>query len=60
VARLRQGKLRLHGWVYHIGQGIVTAYDPGRNSFFPIRASKSPGTKLHEANLKTAKKRTRA
>jgi carbonic anhydrase len=60
AARLRQGNLRLHGWVYHIGQGIVTAYDPDRNSFFPIRASKSPGTKLHEANLKAAKKRTRA
>jgi carbonic anhydrase len=60
AARLRQGNLRLHGWVYHIGQGIVTAYDPDPNSFFPIRASKSPGTKLHEANLKAAKKRTRA
>jgi carbonic anhydrase len=60
AARLRRGNLRLHGWVYHIGQGIVTAYDPDRNSFSPIRASKSPGTKLHEANLKAAKKRTRA
>ena len=23
-ARLAQGSLRLHGWVYHIGEGIVT------------------------------------
>jgi carbonic anhydrase len=60
AVRLRQGNLRLHGWVYHIGQGIVTAYDPDRNSFFPIRASKPRRTKLHGANLKAVKKRTRA
>jgi carbonic anhydrase len=59
AARLRQGNLRLHGWVYHIGQGIVTAYDPGRNRFFPIRASKPQRTKLHGASLKAVKKRTR-
>jgi carbonic anhydrase len=60
AGRLRQGNLRLHGWVYHIGQGIVTAYDPDRNRFFPIRASKSQRAKLHGANLKAVKKRTRA
>jgi carbonic anhydrase len=60
AARLRQGNLRLHGWVYHIGQGIVTVYDPGRNSFFPIRGFKLQRTKLHGANLKAVKKRTRA
>jgi carbonic anhydrase len=60
AARLRQGNLRLHGWVYHIGQGIVTAYDPDRDVFSPIRTSKSQRTKLHGASLKAAKKRTRA
>jgi carbonic anhydrase len=60
AARLRQGNLRLHGWVYHIGQGIVTAYDPDRNSFFPIRASKPQRTKPHGPNPKAVRKRTRA
>ena len=60
AARLRQGNLRLHGWVYHIGQGIVTVYDSDRNSFFPICASKPQKTKPHGPNLKAVKKRTRA
>ena len=33
AARLREGDLALHGWVYHIGEGIVTAYDEVRRSF---------------------------
>ena len=36
AARLEQGDLRLHGWVYHIGQGTVTAYDAGLGRFFPV------------------------
>src|SRR5580700_2949220 len=27
AARLKEGDLALHGWVYHIGPGTVTAYD---------------------------------
>ena len=27
AARLEEGDLALHGWVYHIGSGQVTAYD---------------------------------
>jgi carbonic anhydrase len=27
AARLEQGDLSLHGWVYHIGSGAVTAYN---------------------------------
>ena len=27
AARLEQGDLALHGWVYHIGSGTVTTYD---------------------------------
>lgn len=52
AARLRKGNLRLHGWLYHIGQGIVTAYDPGRDAFFPIRASESRITKSGNSTRK--------
>lgn len=27
------GRVQLHGWVYHIGTGAVTAYDPDRQQF---------------------------
>jgi carbonic anhydrase len=60
AARLRQGSLRLHGWVYHIGQGTVTAYDPDRNGFFPIDESITQRTKLRGANRKAVKKRAKA
>jgi carbonic anhydrase len=33
VARLEQGDLALHGWVYHIGSGTVTAYDKESGKF---------------------------
>jgi len=33
TARLEQGDLALHGWVYHIGPGIVTAYDEASRKF---------------------------
>jgi len=33
AARLEQGDLALHGWVYHIGPGTVTAYDEGSRKF---------------------------
>lgn len=33
AARLEQGDLALHGWVYHIGPGIVTAYSEQSRSF---------------------------
>ncbi len=36
-ARLEQGDLRLHGWVYHIGPGTVTAYRESSRSF--VRAA---------------------
>jgi carbonic anhydrase len=31
--RLEQGGLALHGWVYHIGSGTVTAYDEKNRKF---------------------------
>ncbi len=33
AARLEQGDLALHGWVYHIGTGAVTAYDRESRTF---------------------------
>jgi carbonic anhydrase len=33
AARLQQGDLELHGWVYHIGSGTVTAYDEESRTF---------------------------
>ena len=33
AARLEQGDLALHGWVYHIGSGIMTAYDEASLKF---------------------------
>jgi carbonic anhydrase len=33
AARVEQGDLALHGWVYHIGPGTVTAYDEQSGKF---------------------------
>lgn len=33
AARLEQGDLALHGWVYHIGSGTVTAYNEASRKF---------------------------
>lgn len=33
AARLREGNLALHGWVYHIGEGTVTAWDDAQQRF---------------------------
>jgi len=41
ATRLAQGDLRLHGWVYHIGEGTVTSWDAGRRDFAPLQSSKS-------------------
>jgi carbonic anhydrase len=40
AAHLEQGSLKLHGWVYHIGKGIVTTYNPRRERFIRVRAIK--------------------
>jgi len=36
AARLAESDLALHGWVYHIGSGGVTAYDETRREFSPL------------------------
>jgi carbonic anhydrase len=33
AARLEQSDLALHGWVYHIGPGTVTAYNEASRRF---------------------------
>jgi carbonic anhydrase len=45
AARLEQGRLKLHGWVYHIGKGIVTTYNPRREKFSSVRSIKPRKTK---------------
>ena len=36
AARIAKGDLQLHGWVYDIKTGGVTAYDEASNSFVPV------------------------
>jgi carbonic anhydrase len=38
AARLEQGDLALHGWVYHIGEGMVTTYNPAERCFEPAHS----------------------
>ena len=33
---LERQELRLHGWVYEIGRGIVSAYDAHSGDFLPL------------------------
>jgi carbonic anhydrase len=40
AARLELGDLGLHGWVYHIGEGVVTSYDPDRAAFARLESAK--------------------
>jgi carbonic anhydrase len=40
AARLAAGDLSLHGWVYHIGPGMVTAYDGESGRFVAFEGEK--------------------
>ena len=40
AARLKQGNLKLHGWVYDIGKGAVTTYSSRRQKFIRVRTVK--------------------
>jgi carbonic anhydrase len=40
AARLEQGDLKLHGWVYDLGEGSVTAYDPDHAAFVRLETPK--------------------
>ncbi len=46
AARLEQGDLRLHGWLYDLGEGVVTAYDTDQAAFVRLE---SPKPKLRAA-----------
>lgn len=36
ATRLKEGDLTLHGWIYHIGSGAVTAYDKASGKFLAL------------------------
>lgn len=36
AARIKEGDLALHGWVYHLGSGTVTALDDETQTFSPL------------------------
>ncbi len=38
AARLEEGDFRLHGWVYHIGPGLVMAYEEQGGTFAAVAA----------------------
>ena len=50
AARLKQGNLKLHGWVYHIGKGNVTTYSRRREKFVRVRTIKPMKTKRRESH----------
>ncbi len=56
AARLNQGNLKLHGWVYHIGKGIVTTYSRRREKFVRVRTIKPMKTKRRQIHLGPATK----
>ena len=56
ATRLRQGDLRLHGWVYHLANGTVTAYNSGRNRFIRIHKSKPHRARIQRANPNVVEK----
>ena len=39
ATRLAEGDLELHGWVYHIGEGEVRAWDAAGQRFLPAHAA---------------------
>jgi len=39
---LQAGRLRLHGWIYHIGTGQVTAYHHQKGAFVAVTESSEP------------------
>ena len=43
AARLEDGDLSVHGWVYHIGEGAVTTYDYAAKRFLPAQAAPARG-----------------
>lgn len=42
-SRLREGRLTLHGWVYHLESGEVSSFDPTVGQFSPIGSAALEG-----------------
>jgi carbonic anhydrase len=54
AARLARGELKLHGWLYHIHSGEITAFDIRTGQFVPLdhnAASATPARRLQRAAL---------
>jgi carbonic anhydrase len=55
--RLARGELRLHGWVYDIHSGEITAYDINTGRFAPLdhnTATATPARRVHRAAFEGA------
>ena len=59
-ARLEQGNLKLHGWVYHIGSGIVTTYNSKRERFIRVRTIKPRKIRLRKGDAEPTRKRAKS
>jgi carbonic anhydrase len=51
TAGLAKGDLRLHGWVYEIETGKITAFDPSKKCFMPLRHIAAAGVGNQTADL---------
>jgi len=60
AARLEQGNLKLHGWVYHIGRGMVTTYSSRKEKFIRVRTVKVRHAKARPDAPERAKTRARS
>jgi carbonic anhydrase len=60
AVRLEQGSLKLHGWVYHIGKGIVTTYNPKRERFIQVRSIKQRHTQRRPGGPEPTSKQTKS
>jgi carbonic anhydrase len=49
AARLVQGNLKLHGWVYDIGRGIVTTYSSRKGRFIRVRTIRARKSKAAQS-----------
>jgi len=41
ISALQAGRLRLHGWIYHIGTGQITAFDRQKGQFAPLQGDQA-------------------
>ena len=56
---LKKRSLRLHGWVYHIGLGLVKCYDAGLESFVPLEEGAEGGVVSAPARVSDRRRRAR-